>query len=184
MQFIKKNKYKKNSGLKAAVFVLVEKEMDMKKQYRKNVGLMIVNDLGHVWLGERMNAEKFGYKYQMPQGGIDEGESPLDAAFRELQEETGVSKDQVEFLKESDFWHRYDFFEPLKYGETLFHGQEQKWFLFRFKGNDADFNLQAHPDEIEFASFFWCPLDKALTLVVPFKQEVYQKVFEEFKSYF
>ena len=74
----------------------------MEKKYRKNVGLMIVNDKGLVWVGERVNAEKFGFKHQMPQGGIDKNELPETAAFRELFEETGLTKDKVELIKESD----------------------------------------------------------------------------------
>ncbi|MBO7244150.1 MAG: RNA pyrophosphohydrolase [Alphaproteobacteria bacterium] len=156
----------------------------MEKKYRKNVGLMIVNEKGLVWMGERVNAEKFGFKYQMPQGGMDLNETPLDAAFRELYEETGLTKEHVEFIKESKEWHQYDFFEPLTYPEGVFHGQKQKWFLFSFKGTDDDFNLKVHPQEIEFASYFWCEPEKMIDLVVPFKRPVYQKIIEEFLPYF
>ena len=107
----------------------------MEKKYRENVGLMIVNTQGKVWIGERINSEKFGYKYQMPQGGIDKGETILEAAYRELWEETGLLPEKVEFLAESKNWYQYDFFEPLEYKEGLFYGQRQKWVLFRFKGD-------------------------------------------------
>lgn len=156
----------------------------MEKKYRLNVGLMIVNQEGKVWMGERVNAEKFGFKYQMPQGGIDRKETPLEAAFRELYEETGLKKEHVDLLKESKDWHQYDFFSPIIYPEGVFHGQKQKWFLFRFKGNDSDFNLKIHPQEIEFSSYFWCEPDKMISLVVPFKRVVYQKVIKEFLPYF
>lgn len=155
----------------------------MEKKYRPNVGLMIVNQLGMVWIGERANAEKFGYKFQMPQGGIDKGETVIEAAFRELWEETGLQSHQVELIKESAVWHQYDFFEPLQYHDGLYHGQKQKWVLFRFKGEDADFNLKTNPDEIEFVRFFWAPVDEIADMVVPFKKEVYKAVVNEFEPF-
>ncbi len=155
----------------------------MEKKYRQNVGLMIVNQLGQVWIGERANAEKFGYKYQMPQGGIDKGETVIEAAFRELWEETGLQSHQVELIKESTAWYQYDFFEPLQYQDGLYHGQKQKWVLFRFEGNDLDFNLKTNPDEIEFVRFFWAQIDEIVDMVVPFKKEVYQAVVREFKPF-
>ena len=156
----------------------------MEKKYRENVGLMIVNDQGLVWIGERVNSEKFGYKYQMPQGGIDKGETILEAAYRELWEETGILPEKVEFLAESKEWYQYDFFEPLEYKDGLYHGQKQKWVLFRFKGIDADFNLTVHPEEIEFSSFFWSPVNDIVQMVVPFKRDVYSAVIEEFLPLF
>ncbi len=153
----------------------------MEKKYRPNVGLMIVNQSGLVWIGERVNAEKLGYKFQMPQGGIDKGETIKEAAFRELWEETGIQASQVDLIKVSDVWHQYDFFEPLQYQDGLYHGQKQKWVLFRFKGNDSDFNLRINPDEIEFSRFFWSPIDEIVDMVVPFKKEVYKAVVKEFK---
>ena len=155
----------------------------MEKNYRLNVGLMIVNDKDLVWMGERVNACNSEFKYQMPQGGVDKGETYLEAAFRELYEETGLKKEHVELIKESKDWHQYDFFAPITYPEGVFHGQKQKWFLLRFKGKESDFNLKVHPEEIEFSSYFWCPIKKISSLVVPFKRIVYHKVIEEFLPY-
>lgn len=155
----------------------------MQRKYRLNVGLMIVNDEHKIWLGERVGSEKFAYKFQMPQGGIDEHETPIMAAYRELYEETGLSKDKVELVAESKKWHTYDFPHPLKYENTLFYGQQQKWFLFRFKGEDKDFNLTAHPEEIEFLSFKWCSIESVLKQVVPFKKDIYSVVINEFKRF-
>lgn len=155
----------------------------MQKKYRLNVGLMLVNKEGLVWIGERANSEKFGYKFQMPQGGIDKGETPIQAAYRELFEEVGVSADKVDLIKESDHWYQYDFFEPLKYPDDTYHGQKQKWFLFRFKGSDKDFDFETHPEEIEFSSFSWMDIDNIIDKVVPFKRDVYQNVIKEFKPF-
>lgn len=154
----------------------------MEKKYRENVGLMIVNSQGLVWVGERVNSEKFGFKYQMPQGGIDKGETVIEAAYRELWEETGLLPEKVEFVAESKNWYQYDFFEPLAYKEGLFHGQKQKWVLFKFKGEDKDFNLKIHPEEIEFSTFFWSPIEDVAQMVVPFKRAVYEAVIGEFSS--
>ncbi len=156
--------------------------MDEKK-YRPNVGLMLVNNDGKVWIGTRVNSEDYGYRHQMPQGGIDKGETPLETAYRELWEEVGISKDKVELIKQSDHWYQYDFFRPYQYPDDLYHGQKQKWFLFRFKGTDADFDLEINPQEIEFSSFSWMDIDSVIDLVVPFKREVYTAVFKEFKPY-
>lgn len=155
----------------------------MEKKYRENVGLMIVNDKGFVWMGERFNSVHLKYKYQMPQGGIDAGEHPLEAAYRELFEETGLNKNVVELIKESDFWYQYDFVEPIKYQKEIYIGQKQKWFLFRFHGVEQDFNLNSYPEEIEFSTFSWVSVDEVANLVVPFKKEVYQKVVAEFKPF-
>lgn len=152
----------------------------MERKYRENVGLMIVNSQGLVWMGERVNSEKFGFKYQMPQGGIDKGETVIEAAYRELWEETGLLPEKVEFVAESKNWYQYDFFEPLMYKEGLFHGQKQKWVLFKFKGEDKDFNLKVYPEEIEFSKFFWSPIEEVVQMVVPFKRAVYEAVIKEF----
>lgn len=155
----------------------------MEKKYRKNVGLMIVNEAGLVWMGERANVLDSCYKYQMPQGGIDSGELPIEAAYRELFEETGLKNNQVELIRESNCWYKYDFKSPLTYHNVIYYGQEQKWFLFRFKGCEKDFNLNTYPEEIEFSSFIWVGIDEIANLIIPFKKDVYQKVVEEFKPF-
>lgn len=152
------------------------------KEYRLNVGLMIVNQEGKVWLGKRNDVKISTKCYQMPQGGIDEGETPIQAAYRELFEETGLTKEQVELIKESDYWYQYDIPKEVGFFER-FKGQRQKWFLFSFKGEDKDFNLEVHPEEIEFSSFYWEDIETIPSLVVEFKKEVYEKVVAEFKEY-
>ena len=94
----------------------------MQDEYRLNVGLMIVNEQGLVWMGERKNVAGTEHAYQMPQGGIDDGETPKEAAYRELFEETGLTQNHVELIKESDCWYQYDI--------------PKIWFFFRaLKGN-------------------------------------------------
>ena len=146
-------------------------------KYRDNVGLMIINKQGRVWLGMRAD----GAGVQMPQGGIDAGEALEIAAYRELYEETGLVKEKVVLLKESQEWYAYLFPKPIGFANGVYDGQRQKWFLFLHTGLDSDFNLEAHPDEIEFKSFSWYLPDEVVHKVVSFKRDVYQRVVDEFK---
>lgn len=152
-------------------------EEHMEKPYRKNVGIMLINDQKKIWFGLRANRKG----WQMPQGGIDTNEDPLTAVYRETLEEIGISSDKLKLLAESSKWYTYDF--PFCKKGTLaqyFKGQTQKWFLFRFLGTDSDFNLKQNPKEIEFATFKWEDPDKIVDKVINFKQEVYQQVLDEF----
>ena len=151
------------------------------KNYRPNVGIMLINQDGLIWMGKRVNADDYAYQWQMPQGGIDAGETPIEAAWRELYEETGLKKDSVKFFVESSEWLCYTFPSWIK--RDPFIGQCQKWFLFQFLGKDSDFKLDVHPEEIEFSAFQWVEADKISDMVVPFKKEVYQKVVQEFKPF-
>ena len=149
----------------------------MEKPYRKNVGIMLINDQKKVWMGFR--ADKKGW--QMPQGGINTAEDPLTAIYRETLEEIGIDSDKLQLLAESKQWYSYDF--PFHKKGTLaqyFKGQTQKWFLFRFLGKDSDFNLQQNPKEIEFSTFKWEDLSAIVSQVTSFKQQVYQQVVNEF----
>lgn len=152
-------------------------------KYRPNVGLMIVNKKGEVWLGKRAKTAPVPtlYNEQMPQGGIDKNEEPLSAAYRELAEETGLQKDKVILLKISSRWYSYTFPKPILWGDQLFIGQRQKWFLFLYTGSDSGFNLTAYPEEIEFSSFSWVPASEIISRVIPFKRSVYKRVIDEFQ---
>jgi putative (di)nucleoside polyphosphate hydrolase len=148
-----------------------------KLAYRPCAGIVLFNKDALVWTGKRRpqalpaNAPL----WQMPQGGIDAGETPLAAAFRELHEETGSSS--AELVYELPDWLAYDLPEVL-IGTALkgrFRGQKQKWFAMRFTGQDSDFNLTAH-EQIEFDEWAWRPLKEAVELVVEFKKPIYQSL--------
>lgn len=145
--------------------------------YRPGVGVMLVSRTGLVFIGRRINQETEGW--QMPQGGIDPGETPLEAALRELREEVGT--DKAEFLAESAGWLAYDLPQDLL-GKALqgrYRGQRQKWFAFRFLGEDTDINLAASPQP-EFDAWRWVELDLLLRLIVPFKRDIYAALLAEF----
>lgn len=149
-----------------------------KLPYRRNVGVMLVNAEGRVFVGQRRDNP--GPAWQMPQGGIDQGESPRDAALRELEEETGVGPHLVEVIGETSSWVRYDL--PLELVTKLWkgrwRGQEQKYFLMRFLGRDEDVNIDtADP---EFSAWKWIDAKDVPGAIVPFKRAVYEAVLAEF----
>lgn len=146
--------------------------------YRRNVGVMLANPAGEVFVGQRNDTP--GAAWQMPQGGIDDGEDPRRAALRELQEETGVRPDLVRIEAETPGWLHYDLPADLvpKIWHGRYRGQEQKWFLMRFLGNDDDIDIAtAHP---EFSNWRWLPPDQLIESIVPFKRAVYEQVMREF----
>jgi putative (di)nucleoside polyphosphate hydrolase len=145
--------------------------------YRAGVGVMIVSRGGLVFIGRRINQESEAW--QMPQGGIDPGETPLEAALRELREEVGT--DRTELLAESRGWLCYDLPRHLL-GKALqgrYRGQRQKWFAFRFLGEDKDINLAATPQP-EFDTWRWVELEALPELIVPFKRDIYAALLAEF----
>lgn len=152
-------------------------------RYRPNVGLALFHRDGPVFLGKRANTPG-PYQWQMPQGGMDRGETALEAAYRELEEEVGVTSRLVELLEETPDWLYYDF--PIDVRTKMkprgrYHGQKQKWFAFRFKGRDADIRLDTHTPEFE--DWRWAPLESAPELVIPFKRPTYEEVARRFRKY-
>ncbi|MBY0355855.1 MAG: RNA pyrophosphohydrolase [Rickettsiales bacterium] len=147
--------------------------------YRMGVGLMLLNEHQQVFVGRRIDQRSEAW--QMPQGGIDAGEDPRTAVFREMEEEIGTA--QAEILAESDGWLDYDLpvhLVPELWGGK-YRGQKQKWYLMRFLGRDADINLQtAHP---EFFEWQWANPQQLPQLIVPFKRELYQRILNEFARY-
>lgn len=152
--------------------------------YRPNVGLAIFSKKGHVLIGRRtgVKRDEASYAWQMPQGGVDRGETPRQAALRELGEETGLQEHHVEVLQELEPWLFYDFPPELKMRLSgPFFGQRQKWFAFRFIGNDSDVRLDDHAPE--FDAWRWAPVDEAARLVIPFKQPVYREAALRFAQW-
>ncbi|WP_296391659.1 RNA pyrophosphohydrolase [Reyranella sp.] len=145
--------------------------------YRPNVGLMLIAPDRRVFVGCRVNQPD---AWQMPQGGIDRGESTIEAACRELYEEIGTTKALV--LRESAKWISYDVPEERRppYWKGRWHGQAQKWFALAFTGCDADIDIHAH--DKEFESWRWIRAGELADLIVPFKRPVYDAVFEEFSD--
>ena len=146
--------------------------------YRPAVGIMLFNQAGLVFVGRRIDQTVEGW--QMPQGGIDEGETPAETALRELKEEVGTDKAVI--LREMDEWLRYDLPRHLL-GVALhgrFRGQEQKWLALRFTGKDGDIDIKtAHP---EFAACKWVAMDELPGLIVSFKRDTYKKVIAAFRD--
>lgn len=146
--------------------------------YRRCVGVMLANAEGHVFVGQRIDTD--GPAWQMPQGGVDEGEEPQRAALRELWEETGVLPGLVTVEAETAGWVTYDLPHELvpRVWKGKFRGQKQKWFLLRFNGKDADINIATeHP---EFSEWRWLPAEELPGAIVPFKRAVYEQVLDEF----
>jgi putative (di)nucleoside polyphosphate hydrolase len=150
--------------------------------YRRNVGVMLVNAQGHVFVGQRIDSESAAW--QMPQGGIDRGEDPRAAALRELQEETGVTPDLVTVEAETAGWIAYDLPHDIvpRIWKGRYKGQEQKWFLLRFHGTDDQVRLDAD-DHQEFSEWRWLPPDEVVAQIVPFKRAVYAEVVQRFRGH-
>lgn len=147
------------------------------KPYRPCVGIMLTDGSGRVFFARRIDTAN---AWQMPQGGIDDGETPRDAALRELKEETGT--DDAVILAESSDWLKYDLPPELasRMWKGRYRGQAQKWFAFRFTGQDDAFDLTAH--EQEFDTWRWATPAEILEEIVPFKRPVYEAVLEEFAA--
>lgn len=150
--------------------------------YRKCVGMMILNARNEIFITRRKDLTAHDpYAWQMPQGGIDDHETPHQAALREMVEEIGTVR--VKLLAQASEWIYYDFPDTIQQKSVYknYKGQRQMWFLFRFEGEERDINLQTeHP---EFCEWRWASKQKVLAHVVPFKLKAYQQVFQEFSSF-
>lgn len=147
--------------------------------YRPCVGVVLANKDGLIFTGERVDTPG---AWQMPQGGIDDGEDEKTAAFRELEEETGVSADLATLEAAHPDWVLYDLPDHLvgKLWKGRFRGQKQRWFLFRFSGSDSD--IQIEQKHQEFARWRWSTPDQVLADIVPFKRDVYAQVIDAFRA--
>ena len=149
-----------------------------KSDYRPAVGLVIFNDQGQVFLGRRRHQRGF-WVWQFPQGGIDTGETPKQAAYRELHEETGLLKSHVDIIGRTKDWLYYDL--P-KERQKRWRGQKQKWFAMRLTAKEKHINLNVESPP-EFSNYEWGTLNDARHLIVPFKRKVYKHVVREFKDF-
>ena len=154
--------------------------------YRQNVGIIVCKK-GKVLLFAR--ADQKGLQWQFPQGGMEESESVEEAALRELKEETGLSN--VRLLCTMPKSVKYDFPKELikkwkednPWKKNNYIGQEQRWVLFEFLGEDSEVNFLTHPEEIEFKAFKWAEISEAVEAVVPFKKEAYEEVAAYFSPF-
>lgn len=147
--------------------------------YRDGVGIMLINPAREVFVAKRI--DMVSEAWQMPQGGIDPGESPRDCAMRELCEEIGT--DKAEIIGESGGWYFYDLPADIipKVWGGKYRGQRQKWFAMRFTGKDSDINLQTkHP---EFSHWRWVSAKELPEVIVPFKKQLYRELVAEFSAF-
>jgi putative (di)nucleoside polyphosphate hydrolase len=148
---------------------------DVPKFYRPNVGLMLMDVERRIFVGRRLNQRD---AWQMPQGGVDEGETPIEAACRELREEVGTTRALL--LRETRDWLTYDVPAELQppHWKGRWHGQAQKWFALAFTGKDTDIDLAAHDQE--FDAWRWASAGELIEAIVPWKRPVYETVLGAF----
>ena len=156
--------------------------------YRPNVGIVLFNAQGLVWMGRRKahplhpgqeHVASLRHPWQFPQGGVDDGEALEAAARRELTEETGVVSARL--LARTDGWIAYTF-PPGVQKRGKWKGQKQVWYAFRFEGDESEIQLDQH-ETIEFDAWRWGRLEEAPDLIVPFKRNAYLQVVEAFKTF-
>jgi putative (di)nucleoside polyphosphate hydrolase len=149
--------------------------------YRPGVGVMLVNAEGKVFVGQRLDSTLEAW--QMPQGGVDDGEETLEAAFRELEEETGIRRELVEITGCAEDELIYDLPEDLigKLWKGRYRGQRQVWYLARFLGSDEDVNIAT--DHPEFRAWKWADPGELPAMIVPFKKQLYEDVLQAFREW-
>ena len=150
------------------------------RRYRRCVGLVVINKDGLVFVGKRIDSNLNAW--QMPQGGIENGESPRNAGLREMKEEIGTNN--VKLIGEIDNWLNYDIPQKLssKLWDGKYRGQTQKWLAFQFLGNDDEININT--EDPEFKEWKWEEHKNLVNLAVPFKKDIYKKIINEFSHLF
>lgn len=146
--------------------------------YRLGVGIILLNTDNLVFVAKRIDT--VAEAWQMPQGGIDEGEDPLPAAYRELTEETSVT--DVELIAESRDWLSYDLPDDLipKLWKGRYRGQKQKWYAMKLIGDESQINLAT--DHPEFSEYKWIAMQELPSVIVPFKRLLYEQIVNEFSK--
>ncbi len=149
--------------------------------YRPNVGIILVNTNNEVWWGKRIREQS----WQFPQGGIKHGETPEQAMYRELREETGLLREHVEIIGRTQNWLRYDVPQHFIRREIRGHyrGQKQIWFLLRMLGRDSDVDLRGISETPEFDAWRWHPYWVPLDAVIEFKRHVYLQALQELSRF-
>ncbi len=156
-------------------------ELPIELPYRPCVGIMLINAQGLIFAAQRLDSDQPAW--QMPQGGIDDGENPGKAALRELEEEISVTPDLVAPLSETQTWLTYDLPPEIvpRIWNGKYRGQKQRWFLMRYLGQDNQINIATeHP---EFSEWCWISAEAMLEAIVPFKRAIYAQVIEEFHDW-
>jgi putative (di)nucleoside polyphosphate hydrolase len=155
--------------------------MNQDLPYRPAVGVMLLNAEGRVWVGQRLDNTLEAW--QMPQGGLDEGEDAVEGALRELEEETGIRRDKVEIIARHGEELLYDLPDELigKLWKGRWRGQRQIWFLARFLGTDPDVDIATA--EPEFRAWKWADPADLPAMIVPFKKKLYEQVLDAFQGY-
>jgi len=149
--------------------------------YRPGAGVMLLNREGRIFVAQRI--DNAADAWQMPQGGLDEGEDPEEGALRELEEETGISRDKVELVARCPVELTYDLPDELvgRLWRGKWRGQKQHWFLMRFLGEDSDVNIATeHP---EFRAWRWAYPAELTELIVPFKRKLYEDLLQAFRGW-
>lgn len=150
------------------------------RPYRRGVGAVLFNREGLVFVARRIDTPSEAW--QLPQGGVDEGETPRQAVLRELAEEIGTA--DVEILAKSKRWYTYDL--PAELADRVwggkYRGQRQRWFALRFRGRDADIDLAAH-GRPEFDAWRWVPIEMLPDFAIGFKRQLYADLVAEFARF-
>ncbi len=149
--------------------------------YRSGIGIMLINSDKEIFVGKRI--DNHSDAWQMPQGGLDAGESEDEAMVRELKEETGISEKNIKILHKSQghFYYNLPYKLQKKFWGGKYLGQRQRWYLAEFIGDENDVNIKT--EDPEFSDWKWIEREKIVNAIVPFKRRLYEEIIKEFESF-